>query len=359
MARNGADYIGTMEVQAKHRFDEASLARYMSAQVPGFVPPVTAEQFKGGQSNPTYRLTDGAGRHYVLRRKPPGKLLPSAHAVDREFRVISALNKTDVPTPRAYALCEDASVVGTAFYVMEYCDGRVLWDPLLAEVPRDGRRAIYEAKFDVLAQLHAVDYAALGLADFGRPGSYVARQISRWGKQYKAAETETIEAMDRLLDWLPAHLPPSDETVLVHGDYRLDNMVFHASEPRVLGVIDWEISTLGDPLAELSYLCMLWRTPKDWGGLQGHDLVALGLPSEQEMVAHYCKRSKRAIPSPALWEFYMAFNLFRVSCIRQGVYARSLDGTASNVRAADSGKLVRPAAELGWQLVEGIAGAAR
>jgi aminoglycoside phosphotransferase (APT) family kinase protein len=348
-----------MEVQERHRFDEARLTRFMSEQVAGFVPPVRVEQFKGGQSNPTYRLTDSAGHRYVLRRKPPGKLLPSAHAVDREFRVISALNRTDVPTPRAYALCEDDSVVGTAFYIMEYCDGRVLWDPLLPEVAKDGRLAIYQAKFATLAKLHAVDYVGLGLADFGRPGSYVARQISRWGKQYKASETETIEAMDRLLEWLPAHLPANDETVLVHGDYRLDNMVYHATEPRVLGIIDWEISTLGDPLAELSYLCMLWRTPRDWGGLEGHDLRDLGLPTEQEMVGYYCRLSGRAVPDPALWEFYMAYNLFRVSCIRQGVYVRALDGTASNVRAAESGKLVRPAAELGWQLVEQIGGAPR
>ena len=323
------------------------------------MPPLRAEQFRGGQSNPTYRLADGAGRHYVLRRKPPGKLLPSAHAVDREFRVISALNKTNVPTPLAYALCEDESVVGTAFYIMEYCDGRVLWDPLLPEVAKEGRLAIYRAKFEALARLHAVDYAALGLADFGRPGSYVVRQISRWGKQYKASETESIEAMDKLLEWLPAHLPPNEETVLVHGDYRLDNMVFHAIEPRVLGIIDWEISTLGDPLAELSYLCMLWRTPKDWGGLEGHDLEALGLPTEPDMVNYYCELSKRAVPDSALWNFYMAYNLFRVSCIRQGVYARALDGTASNMRAADSGKLVRPAAELGWKIVESIDGGAR
>jgi aminoglycoside phosphotransferase (APT) family kinase protein len=359
VVRKVADFVGTMEVQEKHRFDVPSLERFMVGNVAGFVLPLTAEQFRGGQSNPTYRLTDGAGRRYVLRRKPPGKLLPSAHAVDREFRVISALNKTNVPTPRAYALCEDESVVGTAFYIMEYCDGRVLWDPTLPEVAKAGRRAIYEAKFDVLARLHGVDYVALGLADFGRPGSYVARQISRWGKQYKSSETETIEAMDRLLDWLPAHLPQNDETVLVHGDYRLDNMLFHPAQPRILGVIDWEISTLGDPLAELSYLCMLWRTPRDWGGLLGHDLAELGLPTEQEMVALYCGLAKRAVPDQALWEFYMAFNLFRISCIRQGVYARSLDGTASNVRAADSGRLVRPAAELGWKLVEGLAGAAR
>ncbi len=242
---------------------------------------------------------------------------------------------------------------------MGYCDGRVLWDPLLPEVAREGRLAIYRAKFATLAKLHAVDYIGIGLGDFGRPGSYVARQISRWGKQYKASETEKIDAMDRLLDWLPAHLPANDETVLVHGDYRLDNMVFHATEPRVLGIIDWEISTLGDPLAELSYLCMLWRSPKEWGGLLGHDLGALGLPTEQEMLAYYCELSKRAVPDPALWEFYMAYNLFRVACIRQGVYARSLDGTASNIRAAESGKLVRPAGELAWTLVEGIAGAKR
>lgn len=357
MARKGADYIGTMEVQERHRFETAALAGFMAANVAGFAAPLTVEQFKGGQSNPTYRLTDGAGRRYVLRRKPPGKLLPSAHAVDREFRVIAALNRTNVPTPRAYALCEDDSVVGTAFYIMEYCDGRVLWDPLLPEVAKDGRLAIYKAKFETLAWLHAVDYAALGLADFGRPGSYVARQISRWGKQYKASETENIESMNRLFDWLPAHLPSDDETVLVHGDYRLDNMIFHPTEPRVLGIIDWEISTLGDPLAELSYLCMLWRTPREWGGLDGHDLASYELPTEQEMVAYYCKLSKRAMPEPRIWEFYMAYNLFRVSCIRQGVYARSLDGTASNLRAADSGKLVRPAADLAWQLVRGISGA--
>jgi aminoglycoside phosphotransferase (APT) family kinase protein len=308
-----------MAVQEKHRFDEASLERYMSGAVAGFTPPLAVEQFRGGQSNPTYRLTDAAGRRYVLRRKPPGKLLPSAHAVDREFRVISALNRTNVPTPRAYALCEDPAVVGTTFYIMEYCDGHVFWDPLLPDVPKEARRAIYQAKFETLTRLHAVDYRALGLADFGRPGSYVARQISRWGKQYKASETETIEAMDKLLEWLPAHLPAADETVLVHGDYRLDNMIFYAGRPEVQAIIDWEISTLGDPLAELSYLCMIWRTPSDWGGVLGHDLASSGLPTEREMVAYYCRLAGRAVPDPEVWEFYMAYNLFRVSCIRQGV----------------------------------------
>jgi aminoglycoside phosphotransferase (APT) family kinase protein len=262
--------------------------------------------------------------------------------------VIAALNRTDVPTPRAYVLCEDDAVVGTAFYVMEFCDGRVLWDPLLPDVPKEGRDTIYEAKIDTLARLHKADWQALGLADFGRPGSYVARQISRWGKQYKASETEPVEAMDRLLDWLPANAPPTDDTTIVHGDYRLDNMIFDRGAPRVLAVIDWEISTLGDPLAELSYLCMMYRVPEDQGGIKGVDLAALGLPDEQQMLRWYGERTGRTIP--ANWDYYMAYNLFRVACIRQGVYARSLDGTASNRLAGESGKLVRPNAELAWSI---------
>jgi aminoglycoside phosphotransferase (APT) family kinase protein len=350
MAKRGADFVGTMPVQDRHRFETRLLERYMADHVEGFVAPLTVEQFRGGQSNPTYKLTGGDGRQYVLRRKPPGKLLPSAHAVDREFRVIAALNRTDVPTPRAYALCEDESVVGTAFYIMEFCDGRVLWDSLLSDVPRDMRTAIYEAKIDTLARLHKADWQALGLADFGRPGSYVARQISRWGKQYKASETESIVAMDRLLDWLPANAPPADDTTIVHGDYRLDNMIFHPTEPRVLGVIDWEISTLGDPLAELSYLCMMYRIPEAQGGIGGIDVAALGIPDERQLVQWYCNRTGRSLPPS--WEYYMAYNLFRVACIRQGVYARSLDGTASNRLASESGKLVRPNAELAWSIAQ-------
>jgi aminoglycoside phosphotransferase (APT) family kinase protein len=353
VARRGPEYIGTMEVQAKHRFDERSLERFMIANVAGFTAPVKVEQFKGGQSNPTYRLTDAAGRHYVLRRKPPGKLLPSAHAVDREFRVIAALNKTDVPTPHAYALCEDADVVGTPFYIMEYCDGRVLWDPLLPEVPKEGRLAIYREKFEVLARLHAVDYAGLGLADFGRPGSYVARQISRWGKQYKASETETIEAMDKLLDWLPAHLPASDETVLVHGDYRLDNMIFALDAPRVLAVVDWELSTLGHPLADFAYHVMAWRAPRgEIRGLKGLDLAALGIPTEPEYVATYCARTGRSGIDPAVWEFCMAYNLFRIASIRQGIMKRVLEGTAASRHAREAGARARETAELAWQVVE-------
>lgn len=355
MAVRGAEFIGTMAVQDKHRFDEGSLARFMQEKVEGFRPKLTVEQFRGGQSNPTYKLTDGNGTQYVLRRKPPGKLLPSAHAVDREFRIISALYPTRVPVARPYALCEDEAVIGTAFYIMGFVDGRVLWDPTLPNVAKQERAKVYEAEIDVIAELHSVDYKAVGLEDYGRPGNYVARQLSRWGKQYKASETERIEEMEQLLEWLPANAPQSETTTIVHGDYRLDNMIFHPSEPRVLAVIDWEISTLGDPLADFSYVMMMWRIPKEQGGLAGHDLEALGIPSEQAMIERYCARTGRS--SIGHWEFYMAYNLWRIACIRQGVYARSLDGTASNKLAGESGKLVRPNAQQAWKIVQRITGA--
>lgn len=356
MAARGAEFIGTMPVQDKHRFDEASLERFMKANVEGFVPPLAVDQFRGGQSNPTYRLSDGAGKRYVLRRKPPGKLLPSAHAVDREFRIISALYRTPVPVARPYALCEDDGVIGTAFYIMDCVEGRVLWDPLLPSVPKEGRRAVYEAEIDVIAALHQVDYKAVGLEDYGRPGNYVARQLSRWGKQYLASKTDDIPEMDRLMEWLPAHMPQAETTTIVHGDYRLDNMIFHPAEPRVAAVIDWEISTLGDPLADFSYVMMMWRIPKEQGGLAGHDLAAHGIPTEQELIARYCARTGRQ--GIADMEFYTAYNLWRMACIRQGVYARSLDGTASNRLAGESGKLVRPNAQQAWAVVERLAGRA-
>ena len=308
------------------------------------------EQFRGGQSNPTYRLSDGGGRRYVLRRKPPGKLLPSAHAVDREFRVISALNRTDVPTPRAYALCEDDGVIGTAFYIMEFCDGRVLWDPMLPDMTPEMRHAVYEAKVDTLARLHKVDYQAVGLGDFGRPGSYVAAPDQGLGG-VQGLETRSIEAMDAA-GVAAGQCAADDSTTIVHGDYRLDNMIYHPSEPRVLAVIDWEISTLGDPLAELSYLCMMYRVPQDQGGMRGVDIKALGIPGEADMVCMYGERTGRStVPD---WEFYMAYNLFRIACIRQGVHARGLDGTASNLRAVDSGQLVRPNAEPGLEPGAGL-----
>ncbi|MGE0151497.1 MAG: phosphotransferase family protein [Reyranellaceae bacterium] len=355
MAARGSEFIGTMAVQERHRFDEAGLQRFMQQQVEGFRPPLKVEQFRGGQSNPTYKLTDGNGTQYVLRRKPPGKLLPSAHAVDREFRIISALYPTRVPVARPYALCEDEAVIGTAFYIMAFVDGRVLWDPTLPGVPKEGRRKVYEAEIDVIAELHSVDYKAVGLEDYGRPGNYVARQLSRWGKQYKASETERIEEMEKLLEWLPANAPQVEATTIVHGDYRLDNVIFHPSEPRVLAVIDWEISTLGDPLADFSYVMMTWRVPKEQGGLAGHDLEALGIPSEQALIERYCARTGRR--SIGNWQFYMAYNLWRSACIRQGVYARSLDGTASNQTAGQLGKMVRPTAQQAWRVVQEIAGA--
>src|SRR5688572_24334990 len=265
-------FVGTMPVQEKHRFDVSALERYMREHVEGFEGSLTAVQFKGGQSNPTYRLTAG-GRHYVLRRKPPGKLLPSAHAVDREYRVITALAGTGVPVPRTYALSEDESVIGTAFYIMECVEGRVLWDPRLPGFTREERAAVWGEMNRVLAALHKVDYAAIGLADYGKPGNYFARQIARWTKQYKAPETETIEAMDRLAAWLPENIPEGDETTIVHGDYRLDNIIFHPTEPKILAVLDWELGTLGHPLADFSYHCMAYRlSPDDFRGIGGLDL---------------------------------------------------------------------------------------
>src|SRR6476469_4297188 len=251
-------YVGTRPVAEAHRFDVACLERFMRENVEGFGGTLEVEQFKGGQSNPTYRLSAGAKR-YVLRRKPPGKLLPSAHAVDREYRVITALAKTDVPVARTYALCTDEAVIGTPFYIMDYVEGRVLWDPQLPGMPPGERAAIFDEMNRVIAALHRVDYAAIGLADYGKPGNYFQRQVDRWSRQYRASETEKIEAMDRLMEWLPANIPAGDETAIVHGDYRLDNMIFHPTEPRVLAVLDWELSTLGHPMADFSYHLMAWR----------------------------------------------------------------------------------------------------
>lgn len=344
-------FVGTMPVQDRHKFDVANLERFMLGQVEGFKPPVTVEQFKGGQSNPTFRLTDGGGRRYVLRRKPPGKLLPSAHAVDREYRVIKALHGTDVPVAKPYALCEDDGVLGTAFYIMDYVEGRVLWDQSLPGYAPADRRAIFEEMNRVIAALHSVDYKAVGLSEFGKPGEYLTRQITRWTKQYQASETETIEAMNNLIAWLPGNIPPGDETSVVHGDYRLDNMIFHPTEPRVLAVLDWELSTLGHPLADFSYHVMSWYlSPQEFRGLGGLDLPSLGIPTVEEYVALYCKRTGRAnIPN---WDYYIAYNMFRLSAICQGIMGRVRDGTAASAHAIESGKRARPLAEAGWRHVE-------
>ncbi|MGB0220217.1 MAG: phosphotransferase [Sinimarinibacterium flocculans] len=350
--------MSTIPVQDKHRFDEASLARYLQQHVEGYSGELRVEQFKGGQSNPTYKLTAG-GRSYVLRRKPPGKLLASAHAVDREYTVTTALAKTNVPVAKTYCLCEDESIIGTAFYVMEHVEGRILWDPAL---PGDGytpavRRAMFEEMNRVIAALHQVDHVAIGLADYGKPGNYFARQIGRWTKQYRASETERIDAMDRLIAWLPEHIPPGDETTIVHGDYRLDNMIFHPTEPRVLAVLDWELSTLGHPLADFAYHCMTWHIPAGvFRGLGGIPLAELGIPSEPEYVRMYCQRTGRDAIDPDHWDFYMAYNLFRLAAILQGIAGRVKDGTASSAQAAQMGAAARPLADLAWMQVEKILG---
>ncbi|HTS23259.1 MAG TPA: phosphotransferase [Casimicrobiaceae bacterium] len=345
-------YVGTMPVPEKHRIDAERLESYLRAHIPGFAGPLEIEQFRGGQSNPTYRLSAGAAR-YVLRRKPPGKLLPSAHAIDREYRVMTALRASGVPVPQTLCLCEDDAVAGTAFYVMEYVDGRVFWDPALPGVSAAERGAIFGEMNRVIAALHRADYRALGLENFGRPGGYLARQIARWTRQYRASETERIDAMERLIEWLPGHIPSGDETAIVHGDYRLDNLVFHPIEPRILAVLDWELSTLGHPLADFAYHCMSWRVPAGtFRGMLGLALPALGIPLETEYAARYCERTGRGPVEPREWEFYIAYNMFRAAAIAQGIMGRARDGTASSAHALEAGRSARSMAERGWQQVE-------
>jgi aminoglycoside phosphotransferase (APT) family kinase protein len=342
----------TLPVAPRNAIDGERLAAWLAPNVAPLDGPLEIAQFKGGQSNPTYLLAAGRQR-YVLRRKPPGKLLPSAHAVDREFRVIRALAATDVPVAKALALCEDDAVIGTAFYVMEYVSGRVLWDPQLPDLAPAERALVHDEINRVIAALHRVDYVAAGLGDYGRPGEYIARQVARWSKQYQASETEKIDAMDRLIDWLPQNIPAGDETRIVHGDYRIDNVIFHPTEPRILAVLDWELSTLGHPLADFGYHCMVWRIPPGtFRGLGGLDLAALGIPSERDYVAAYCRRTGRDGIEPRDWEYYMAYNMFRIAAIAQGVMARALQGNASSAQALETGRAARPLAELAWRQVE-------
>jgi len=343
----------TAEVREQHRFDAAALERYMRVHVAGFDGALTVKQFRGGQSNPTYYLMAG-GREYVLRRKPPGKLLPSAHAVEREYRVITALGTTGFPVPRTYALCEDASVIGTAFYIMDCVHGRVITDPAIPGLTPSARSAMYDSLSHVLARLHTVDWQALGLADFGKPGNYFARQIHRWTEQYRASETEKIDAMERLIAWMPEHVPSGDETTLVHGDFRLGNVVIHPSEPRVAAVLDWELSTLGHPLADLAYNCLPYRFTREWEGLADKNLRELGIPTEEEYVAAYCRRTGRAgIPD---WNFCLAFAMFRLAAIAQGIMGRAIAGTANDPNARERGARARPLAESAWALVGKRAG---
>ena len=327
-------------------FDTARLEDWMRQSVPGFRGPLTVEPISGGQSNPTYRLLAPSGR-YVLRRKPPGKLLPSAHAVDREFKVMKALHGSDVPVPRVLALCSDDSVIGTMFYVMENVEGRILWDGTLPDYQPAERRAIYEAQIDTLAALHNVDYAAVGLADYGKPGNYFARQIDRWTKQYKASETRHIDVVERLIEWLPRTVPTQERVSVVHGDYRIDNMIFHANEPRVAAVLDWELSTLGDPLADFTYFLSHWVMPPEGrSGLAGLDLKSLGIPSMEEAVALYCKITNRAGLPELNW--YFAYNMFRLACITQGIAGRVRDGTAASARAMEAGSRTEPLGNMAW-----------
>ncbi len=353
-------FTGTKPMAASHAFDVAVLERWLAERLPGFRGPLEVRQFKGGQSNPTYRL-DTPQRSYVMRTKPGpvARLLPSAHAIEREFRVMRALADTPVPVPRMELLCEDENVIGRAFYLMEHVQGRVLWDQALPDIPKAERAVYWDELNRVIAALHAIDPASVGLADYGKAGNYFERQIGRWSKQYLASVTEPIEAMDRLIEWLPTHIPDGardDRMVsIVHGDYRLDNVMFHPSEPRILAVLDWELSTLGHPLADFSYHCMSWHIPHGMGrGIGGLDPVALGIPTEQAYVARYCERLQaagRRIDAVALaadWNFYLAYNLFRIAAILQGIAKRVVDGTAASAEARAAGAGARPLAELGW-----------
>jgi aminoglycoside phosphotransferase (APT) family kinase protein len=347
-------FIGVKPVEERHRFDAARLAQFLRGKIDDWRGELVVEQFKGGQSNPTYRIQAG-DRRYALRRKPPGKLLPSAHAVEREFKVIKALHGVGFPVARPYVLCEDESVIGTAFFVTDCVEGRVLWDQALPGMTPAQRSAIWDELNRVIARLHGVDYRAVGLEDFGKPGDYIARQVSRWSKQYRASELEHIEQMDRLIEWLPANIPPGDETSVVHGDFRLDNTIFHPAEPRILAVLDWELSTLGHPLADFAYHCMSWHiAPGKFRGIAGLDLESLGIPSEHQYVELYCKRTGRTGIEPSTWDYYMAYNLFRIAAITQGIAKRVVDGTAASEYAREAGSRTRPLAELGWAQVERI-----
>lgn len=326
--------------------DGGSLESWLQRNVEGYAGPLEVRRFAGGQSNPTYQLATPA-RRYVLRRKPAGELLRSAHAVDREFRVISALNTADFPAPRALALCEDEAVIGSMFYVMEMVEGRIMWDGRLPESTPDERAAIYDAKIQVLARLHTLDPRALGLSDYGPAGNYYARQLARWTKQYRASESTKIPAMDRLIEWLPHSLPAECPPRLVHGDFRMDNLVFHPSEPGVVAVLDWELSTLGDPMADLTYLLMQWvMPPGERNSLLTADLAGLGIPSVEQCLARYAELTGREVESLD-WSF--AYNLFRLAAILQGVSGRFVAGNASSENAALAGSRVAPLAETAWR----------
>lgn len=336
--------------------DTEVLSRYLEANIEGFKGPITAEKFAGGQSNPTFKITAASGT-YVLRRQPPGKLLKSAHAVDREYRVLNALKNTDVPVARVYHLCEDRDVIGSMFYIMEFCDGHIYWGAALPEIESNEKRAaMYDEMNRVLAALHSVDLEATGLSDYGKPGNYFERQFGRWSSQYKASELQPIPEMDQLIEWLDANLPADDGKVsLTHGDYRLDNVMFSQDNSKIIAVLDWELSTLGHPYSDLAYQCMQLRLPTSnekntMSGLLGINPTELGIPTEEEYVAAYCKRM--GIEKIDNWSFYLAFSFFRLAAICQGVAKRAADGNASNKAADRVGAMVQPLAQTALDIIK-------
>ncbi len=330
-----------------------TLGDYLRCHIAGFQLPCTLHRFSGGQSNPTYRVTDAGGQHYVLRKKPSGALLASAHAVDREYRVMRALEGSGVPVPRMLCFCEDETLLGTPFYVMEHVEGRIFWDPALAELPVLERAAIYEDMNRVVAALHTVDYRAVGLGDYGRPGNFMQRQVDRWSGQYRASETERVEAMDRLIEWLPSYIPADGTTGIFHGDLRLDNMIFHPTQPKVVALLDWELSSLGNPMADLAYHALPWRLTADqFRGMADKDVTALGIPGERAYLHRYFERTGRTKVDADTWEFYVAYAMFRLAAILQGILKRSLDGTASSSEARETGSKARMIAEVAWTQVQ-------
>ncbi|MGH6874437.1 MAG: phosphotransferase family protein [Aestuariivirgaceae bacterium] len=347
-------FAGTRSVAPALQFDSARLEDYLAGRLEGFAGPLRIEQFKGGQSNPTYRLEAGDS-HYVLRRKPPGPLLPSAHAIEREYRVTGALHRSGFPVPRPLLLCEDSSIIGTAFYVMEHVEGRVFWEPHAPGLSARERTVLFDSLNETIARLHSFDPETLGLGDFGRPEGYVSRQIKRWSEQYRASQTQQIEDMERLMAWLPEVAPKHSQPALIHGDYRLDNCIIHGEEPRIVAVLDWELSTIGDPIADFTYHLMQWHMPENRGGggvgsLRGHEDDAPGLPSITDYIAGYCAR--RGLPGIPDLNVYLAYNFFRLAAIFQGIAGRVRDGTAANPHAAMMERQVRPMAAKAWEFAK-------
>jgi aminoglycoside phosphotransferase (APT) family kinase protein len=347
-------FVNIVPVPERLLFDEVGLERYVRRNLEDFWGRILVKQFSRGLSNPTYLITAG-DKQYVLRRKPPGKLLPSAHLIEREYQVMTALRDSGVPVPRTYALCEDPSVIGTAFYIMEYLRGRAFADPTLPGITVPERQAILDDAIRVIAALHQVDYVSAGLTEYGRPGSYIGRQISRWVRQYRASETERIEPLERLMEWLPSRIPEEDESTIVHGDFKMGNLIIHPTEQRVIAVLDWELSTIGHPLADFAYFAMAWRIPTPPEGMGNADLKSLGIPGEEACVAEYCRRTGR--DSILNWDFYVVFNLFRLAAIYQGVFKRAQEGNASSQDALEAGLRARSFAELGWREAQRALGA--